>query len=357
MFARMPFCAALVAATLVVALCLTSFAAATISDQQLATDFTLQRKLLRDQNSNILGAKLWNDQHEVLIFADMSFATIDNQLVSLDDAIVVGENCVNVPSSIVRILRSRLPYSGADEPMEPSDNFTVVIDPGHGGKDKGATGVRGSFEKNVNLQVSLMLAPILREKGVKVILTRSTDVFIPLERRVQIANEANCDLFVSVHANSIEKNRRMQGYMVLFPADEWDDPLKGNVTERARDAAREGGVALKNVDMSCRSRTAATTIYGALLEQYRRQSYAAATAIRAGLSRAVPSADRGNRKDWRGLRVLMKTYCPAVLVELDYLSNPTAEARLVSRTFQKRLAQALGDGILNFLTAGRGSRT
>jgi N-acetylmuramoyl-L-alanine amidase len=68
----------------------------------------------------------------------------------------------------------------------------------------------------------------------------------------------------------------------------------------------------------------------------------------------VPIVDRGNQKDWRGLRVLRKTYCPAVLVELDYLSNPAAEARLANRGFQKRMAQALGDGIESFLKARRG---
>ncbi len=357
MFTRAPLGFSLGVIFLVMAFSLSGIALADVSDQELSTTFNLQRKVLRDKGDAVVGVRLWNDQHEILLFADMNMATIDGQLVVLNSPVTANAGGVNAPSGLVDTLRDRLASAAQIQDAPRSNSFTVCVDAGHGGNDWGATGATGKLEKNVNLQVALLLAEALRAKGMKVVMTRSVDTFVELDRRAQIANEANCDLFVSVHANSMLHDHHTHGCLVMFPADEWDDASKGNVTERAQCASREGGVALKNVAMSCPSRTAATTIYAALLEQYRRQSFAAATAIRAALCRNLPIADRGSQKDWRGLRVLRKTYCPAVLVEMDYLSNPVSETRLANRLFQRRLAQALGDGIENFLKADHGPQT
>lgn len=87
-------------------------------------------------------------------------------------------------------------------------DFTVVIDPGHGGHDPGAIGRRGK-EKNINLNVALKVGRLIQNncKDVKVIFTRRTDVFIPLDCRAQIANNAKADLFISIHTNSVARGR------------------------------------------------------------------------------------------------------------------------------------------------------
>ena len=91
-------------------------------------------------------------------------------------------------------------------------DFVVVIDPGHGGHDPGAVGRRGK-EKNINLNVALKVGRLIQNNcnDVKVIYTRKTDVFIPLDRRAQIANNAKADLFISIHTNSVARGRTVRG--------------------------------------------------------------------------------------------------------------------------------------------------
>ena len=103
-------------------------------------------------------------------------------------------------------------------PMHPSlaanlsKKFVVVIDAGHGGHDPGAVG-KISKEKNINLSVALQLGNLIKEQcaDTRVIYTRSRDVFIPLARRAEIANEAKADLFISIHTNSVGGNKSVQG--------------------------------------------------------------------------------------------------------------------------------------------------
>ena len=93
-----------------------------------------------------------------------------------------------------------------------AQNFTLVIDPGHGGHDPGAVG-KSAKEKNINLNVALKLGKLIKDNcpDVKVIYTRSTDVFIPLNQRAQIANNAKADLFISIHTNSVAGSNKVTG--------------------------------------------------------------------------------------------------------------------------------------------------
>lgn len=102
-----------------------------------------------------------------------------------------------------------LPFCSADAQKH---KFVVVIDAGHGGHDPGAIG-KISKEKNINLGVALLLGNLIKEKcpDTKVVYTRSRDVFIPLARRAEIANDVKADLFISIHTNSVGGNRNVQG--------------------------------------------------------------------------------------------------------------------------------------------------
>ena len=93
-----------------------------------------------------------------------------------------------------------------------AQNFTVVIDPGHGGRDPGAIGRKGK-EKNINLNVALKLGQLIKNncKDVKIVYTRQKDVFVALDKRAQIANNAKADLFISIHTNSVAKSRSVRG--------------------------------------------------------------------------------------------------------------------------------------------------
>ncbi|MHC4562415.1 MAG: N-acetylmuramoyl-L-alanine amidase family protein [Planctomycetota bacterium] len=171
----------------------------------------------------------------------------------------------------------------------------VVIDAGHGGKDPGAPAVNGVKEKDVNLPVALDVARLLEKRGVRVILTRSEDVFVELNERAAIANRARAKLFVSIHSDSAGENRSARGHTLFV----------------ARTPQR------KSVDL--------------------------ADAIGREMS-AAGVASRGVREE--NLRVLVRTSCPSVLVELGFLSNPHEAAALARREYQRRLARAVADGIM-----------
>ena len=168
-----------------------------------------------------------------------------------------------------------------------------MIDPGHGGKDPGAIGVNGVFEKDVVLAVALIVRRRLASRNVRVVMTRADDRFIELNRRAEIANEARADLFVSIHADAAP-NRRAHGH-TLYVAP----------------------------DASTRSRAAAERLDRRL--------------TRAGIhSRGVRRAD---------FRVLVRTTCPAVLVETGYLSNRWEATRLANADHQRAVAEAIADAV------------
>jgi N-acetylmuramoyl-L-alanine amidase len=343
--------------------------AGTVSASTLASEFNLKRNLLSGADNKLIGCKLSNDQHEVILLNGLTGASVDGSYVSLSSEITSDTSDVYVPDTFLTDLRAR--FGGGAAPgtgITPSSQgtatprvrpvrqgYVVVLDAGHGGKDPGARGSRGTSEKDVNLAVVLVLGEALRSQGVKVVFTRSDDTFVELNDRAEIANQTGCDLFLSIHCNAMANNRATQGYLAIFPADEWDDTDRGNAVDRARTAAAEGRVTLKGVDINCTSAAALATLYGALLEEYREKSYLAGQEIRAAMGARSESPDRGNVSDPRGLRVLRKTYCPAVLIELDFLSNPTAERRLSDRASQRRLAQSLADGVMSYLRKNSGS--
>ncbi len=170
---------------------------------------------------------------------------------------------------------------------------SVVLDPGHGGRDPGAIGCNGSYEKSVNLRVGRRVFELLGERGLEVVLTRANDRYVKLGERAAIANRRGAELFVSIHADS-SHNSLARGYTVYV----------------ARSASR-GSIA------------AARLISGKLRE--------------TGL------ASRGVRR--ANYRVLVGTRCPAVLVEMGFLSNRTEAGLLANEVFQERMARAISEGI------------
>lgn len=170
---------------------------------------------------------------------------------------------------------------------------TVVIDAGHGGKDPGAISYLGYYEKEVNLKVAQKVAWRLKQLGIRVIMTRNDDFYPELNDRAEIANRANADLFVSIHHNS-NRNRIHRGYTVYIAPD-------------ASDTSRRTG---------------------RLIEK---------AMANTGLS--------SNGMRTNDYRVLMRTQCPAVLVECGYLSNPSEAAILYDGDFQNRIANAIVEGI------------
>jgi N-acetylmuramoyl-L-alanine amidase len=185
--------------------------------------------------------------------------------------------------------------AASGKPIRPQRGL-IVIDPGHGGKDPGAVSCLGYHEKEVNLAVAKYLDSMLRQKGFETILTRRSDVYVSLGERADLANRHGADLFVSVHADSVDSSSP-KGF----------------------------------------------TVYTARMSSKR--------SIQVGQSIVQELAGTGTSN--RGLRkanyqVLIKTQCPSVLIEMGYLSNLWEAQRLRDANMQHRLAQAIATGIQRF---------
>lgn len=218
---------------------------------------------------------------------------------------------------------------------------TIIIDPGHGGKDPGALGIGGVKEKDVTLATSKKIRDELKKlmPGVKVVLTRDDDTFVELHRRGQIANSAGGKLFVSIHCNSMpEKPHPASGFecYILRPGRSGD---AANVAQRENSVIKLEYGQEKYAGMATE-----TTIMAAMAQSaFARFSETLAQRIRESVRTADLLPDRGVHQ--AGFLVLVGASMPSVLVELGYLSNEHDAELLGSKTGQQALARSVAKGI------------
>lgn len=215
----------------------------------------------------------------------------------------------------------------------------IVLDAGHGGKDYGAFTPDGRREKDITLEMTLQLRDRLRDDGFEVILTRSTDIFVPLPLRSDIANKKRADLFVSLHANA-STSTSLRGFEVYYLAD--DVSNKDLALERAAQS-------------SFSSETAHFFGESAAVKQivWELRSAAERAQSKEGAHRIADSVDHHCDIWTKRLRpamfqVLRRSECPSVLVEVGYLTNPDDRALLESDAYKKTMIVAIAEGIGRF---------
>jgi N-acetylmuramoyl-L-alanine amidase len=220
--------------------------------------------------------------------------------------------------------------------------FRIVIDAGHGGKDPGARGPRGTREKNVALAVARRLkARLDRDPNIDASLTRSKDVFIPLAGRPKIAVERHADLFLSIHCNS-ERGDRARGFETYF--------LSPSRTEESRRVAIRENSAIQYEDP--KERPDLDDINYILVANRQnlnvRESSFFAGEIQNAMRHDVSTPDRGVKQ--AGLYVLMGASgsMPAVLAEIGFISNPVGERFLRSSSGQDEIASALAQAVKEY---------
>ena len=254
-------------------------------------------------------ATLTDRINSVMVFADPEGrAYVNGRPVGPAGGLVAMGRRLFVPAGLEKEIRSSLrrlkvtkapPRRARPTATRPRVQLgPVVIDPGHGGKDPGAPGCNGLWEKDVVLQVALATADILRQRGVDVRMTRSDDRFIELNDRAELAASVGAKLFVSLHADAAP-NRSARGFTVYVPAGRMEqaDALSSAMVRRL---------------------------------------------LATGL------ANRGVRP--ARFRVLVRTTCPAVLVEMGYLSNARDARLLGRREFRDWLAECVAAAVLDYLT-------
>ena len=230
--------------------------------------------------------------------------------------------------------------ASADAPPAVDRFDTVVIDAGHGGEDEGAKGLRGALEKDVVLDVATRLATRLRGRGLRVVLTRDKDHFVPLERRTAIANDARGDLFVSIHANAA-RDHGAHGVETFFLSLDATDDAAASVAERENGAFRRPDSEPAPID------DPVVGILGNLIaNEHLSESSAFARMAHASLASGGSRSSRGVKQ--APFVVLVGLQMPASLVEVGFITNAQDEARLRSREGRDEIAKELAGAILDY---------
>jgi N-acetylmuramoyl-L-alanine amidase len=331
----------------------------TIQNKQLFSinDFikiTNSKNFINDKTEKII---FYIDDKKIKITNQIAFVMIEDNLFQLSSKTVKQNNDYYVPTesflSIINSLSTSISISlntnqinleriietpkktvkvDLKSEKEKWEFKTIVIDAGHGGKDPGAVGYRGTKEKDIALDVAKRLEKkISKNMDVKVVMTRDEDVFLRLSERTKIANENNGSLFISIHTNAAE-DRRASGFETFL--------IGLNKNEyAAKVAARENAV-LELEGKSGQELTGEDLIQATIAQAaFASSSETFADMVQKEIKKRVQSRDRGVKQ--AGFVVLARASMPNVLVELGFISNPAEEKKLRSPQYRDQLATAI----------------
>ena len=234
-------------------------------------------------------------------------------------------------------------FTFKNEAQSLKNEFVVVVDAGHGGKDPGNRG-NGYFEKNIALKIALNVGQTLSKNGVNVVYTRKKDVFVDLFRRAQIANEANADLFISIHCDAHNSNAYGAGTFVLgLHANERNFKI----------AQKENSVIYMEENYEQKydgfdpNNPESVISLVLMQEEYLEQSIVAANYIQEFFVNDLNRKDRKVKQ--AGFLVLRNTYMPSVLIEAGFLTNKTEGKYLNSAKGQNEISSSVSKAILKYL--------
>jgi len=293
-----------------------------------------------DTYSKIVG--LNKDNHRINLMVGDTLILVDGKPQHLKHPVDIYQGALVVPEKFKEEVIDSLfqeYYPGRKPALALTNIRKVVIDAGHGGNDPGTIGRTGLREKDVNLDIAKRLGNLFKAQGVAVDYTRSSDRFIPLSGRVDIANRSGADLFISIHANA-NRVRSMNGFEVYYVANSVND------NARAQGTARSAQLDLKGAEFAGRSLDLRTTLWDMIYTYNRAESIE--------LSRSICSAI-GNDLDTRviGVKggryyVLKGARMPAALIEVGFLSNSNEERLLNSGSYRQKIAEAIIKGVAGY---------
>ena len=227
-------------------------------------------------------------------------------------------------------------------PGRAGREIIVAIDAGHGGIDPGASGPAGTHEKDITLAVALELAQLINDRpGMRAVLTRATDRFVPLRERMERARGAHADLLVSIHADSV-RDRSIAGASVYTLSDRGASSEAARwLADRENSADLKGGVSLADVNRNLAS---------VLLDLSTAANMGASVEAADQVLSALDGVGVVRKKvvQHAGFVVLKSPDLPSMLVETAYISNPAEERNLRSSAYQQRLARAIEAGVVGY---------
>lgn len=312
------------------------------------TDFTNEYNLNVSSRFSNNRIELFNDKGNInlTIIPGMSTILYNGNKYALSCPPVFSNGTLVIPTGVMRLLpkvkekitQKQYRYDENFKLERINSSITVILDPGHGGRDPGATGRRGLKEKDVNLNVGLYTREFLRSAGVRVVMTRSSDRFLSLNQRAGIANRTHNSIFVSIHANAA-KDRSAKGIETFVLSDNISNSYRSrkaaaNYDVRKSDRILYGHGKRVAIDKICR--------------EARKDSVTLASFVQKASISLCKDHNRGVRSE--NLHVLRESYfAPAVLVEVGFLSNAASERKLKSNNYQRKLAYGISCGIVKYL--------
>lgn len=229
----------------------------------------------------------------------------------------------------------------SDEMREQWYMNTIVIDPGHGGKDSGTIGRSGLMEKTIALDVALRLGKLIRRKtNMKIVYTRDEDIFVPLFQRTKIANEANGKIFISIHVNGV-KGRSAHGFETWLLA-----PAK---TEEAIALAQQENsvIALEESRSHYKEFNSIGLILSTMAQSaWLKESEQLAATIQEQLNKRIDGPNRGVKQ--ADFYVLIGAAMPNVLVEIGFITNRLEEKKLAQSEYRQKVAEGIFEAIVEF---------
>jgi len=288
-------------------------------------------------------ATLVRGGHKISLMVGDRLVLVDGNKEYLRHPVTLYENMLVVPYKFKEQVIDALFKDAAYEVKSAgylSRIKRVVVDAGHGGKDPGAIGRTGVKEKDVTLDIAKRLESILKREGIDVVMTRSTDKFISLTRRAEIANRAHADLFISIHANA-NRVRSLKGFEIYYVSNSVSD------ITRAIEAAGEAAPDVEPGSLASNSTNLKAILWDMIYTDSRAQSLKLGRSICRSVDDNIEDSRVIGVKEAR-FYVLKGTRMPAILIEVGFLSNYSEECLLRNVYFRQKMAETIAQGIDNF---------
>lgn len=282
---------------------------------------------------------LHKNLHRINLMVGQTLVLVDGAAKYLKHRVDVFQGTIVVPAQFKEQLIDI--FSKESSPLmkafSPRGNIKkIVVDAGHGGYDPGTTGRTGLREKTVNLDIANRLSKLLKNEGIEVVMTRSSDTFVSLQRRVDIANKAKADLFVSIHTNA-NRVRSLNGFEVYY--------ISPNVNDSTRALSAAENVRLE-LDKNCFDRLTLNLkaiLWDMIYTSGRAESLELAQSICRSVNHELNTKILGVKG--AGFYVLKGATMPAVLIEIGFLSNNKEERMLKNNYYRQQIAETIAQGI------------
>ena len=262
---------------------------------------------------------------------------IDQQKIFLSEPLKRQRGRIKVPADFYRKVILKLTGQKGTAALRP---YRIIIDPGHGGKDPGAIGAAGTYEKDIVLDIAKRVKAILDGYHYDVKMTRSGDTFIPLEQRTEIASQFVSDLFISIHANSSPTNRASGLEVYAIKELDWQE-------QKDPQRLKNHDILFGKLAMQRHDKAVESIVTDMLYSYKSSESFALAWAVSEELGQETRARERGVYK--AGFFVLRNTLMPAVLIEVGFLSNPREERQLNSSPYRQKIAEGIAQSIRKYI--------